>query len=73
MLFFMASSSHLPLVVNPTANLSILWGVMLVIFGLLQFNAMKGKTGPMTTVKGVIHMGLVFTIVLYALVEVLTK
>jgi len=31
----------------------------------LEINGLKGKTGPMTSVKGVIHMGLLLTLVLY--------
>lgn len=73
MIFFMASSTHLPLFVNPQANLMVLFGVIAAIVLALEFNALKGKTGPMTTVKGVIHCGFGLAVVLYALMEVLTK
>jgi hypothetical protein len=46
----------------------------IVVFGiilLLAANGIKGKTGPMTSVKGVIHMGLVLTLVLYLGVDLL--
>ena len=40
---------------------------LLRVFGIiaaLEINAIKGKTGPMTSVRGVIHMGLVLTLLL---------
>lgn len=69
MLFFMGTASHLNILVSETSNVGALFGVFGLIVAALQFNAMKGKTGPMTTVKGVIHMGMVLLVVLYALVE----
>jgi len=45
-----------------------------VVFGVifaLEFNGLKGKTGPMTSVRGVIHMGLLLTLVLYLGIELL--
>ena len=53
-------------------NAGILWGAILVIVGALELNAIKGKLGPMTTVKGVVHMSFALTLVLYAVVEALT-
>lgn len=73
MVFFMAASTHLPLVVNETANLTVLWIVNLAIILGLQLNALKGKNGPMTTVKGVIHCGFALAVVQYVIIEVLTK
>jgi uncharacterized membrane protein len=73
MLFFMGAASHLPIQVSETANLSIYALAILVIIGALEFNAAKGKTGPMTSIKGVIHMGFALAIVVYAIAEVLTK
>jgi uncharacterized membrane protein len=72
MLFFMASSVHLSQLATPIANAGIL--SLIVVFGiilLLEINALKGKTGPMTSVKGVIHMGLLLTLVLYLGVDLL--
>jgi uncharacterized membrane protein len=72
MLFFMASSVHLAQLSKPIMSASIL--SLVVVFGLiilLEINAIKGKQGPMTTVKGVIHMGLLLTLVLYLGVDVL--
>lgn len=73
MLFFMGAASHLPMQINPAANLSILAGVLGLIFLALEINAIKGKTGPLTTIRGVITSGFVFTAVLYGMIEVLTK
>jgi uncharacterized membrane protein len=72
MLFFMASSVHLAQLATPLSSASML--SMIVVFGvilLLAFNGIKGKTGPMTSVKGVIHMGLLLTLVLYLGVDLL--
>jgi len=72
MLFFMASSVHLAQLAKPIGSVSVLSKI--VVFGLillLAINGIKGKTGPMTTVKGVIHMGLLLTLVLYLGVDVL--
>jgi len=72
MLFFMASSVHLAQLATPVTQASIL--SLIVVFGiiaLLEVNAIKGKTGPMTSVVGVIHMGLILTLVLYLGVDLL--
>ena len=73
MLFFMGAASHLPIAVNPETSLLPLIGVIAVILLLLEANALKGKTGPMTSIKGVIHCGFGLAIVLYAAMEILTK
>ena len=72
MLFFMASSVHLAQLSEPVGSASILSKI--VVFGLillLAINGIKGKTGPMTSVKGVIHMGLLLTLVLYLGIDLL--
>ena len=73
MLFFMASSSHLGgQLQTPIHNASI--ASLAAVFGLialLEINAVFGKTGPITSVKGVIANGFVLTAVLYLLVEIL--
>ena len=72
MLFFMASSVHLAQLSKPVTGASL--PSLLVVFGiiaLLELNAVAGKTGPMTSVKGVIHMGVVLTLVLYLGVDLL--
>ncbi len=73
MLFFMGAASHLPIQIAPDASL---WPLVLVfgaIFGALELNSLKGKLGPLATVKGVIHLGILFALVLYVLMEILTK
>ena len=72
MLFFMASSVHLAQLSTPVTSAGFL--SLLVVFGiivLLEINAIVGKQGPMTSVKGVIHMGLLLTLVLYLGIELL--
>ena len=72
MLFFMASSRHLPTIQEAMSSVSTL--ALIAVFGLialLTFNGIKGKTGPMTSVSGVIHMGVLLTIVLYLMIELL--
>jgi len=71
MLFFMAAASHLPLETTPEANRSMMWIGILVLIGALQVNAIKGKMGILTSVKGVIHAGFGLTAILYAVVAVL--
>ena len=41
--------------------------IALVIIALLEVNALVGKQGPMTTVKGVIHCSVALTVILGAL------
>lgn len=73
MLFFMGAANHLPIYmaegVSPWAPL----GAVGVILLLLEMNALKGKTGPMTTIKGVIHSGFALAVVLYCVIEFTTK
>src|SRR6185312_13578573 len=71
MLFFMGAASHLPM--NIGSNLTALVIVLAVIILGLEVNAIKGKLGPMTTVKGVIASGFVLAAILYVLVELLSK
>jgi uncharacterized membrane protein len=73
MLFFMGAASHLPIAVNPNTSLWTLTIAYGVIFLALEANAMKGKLGPMTSIKGVIHCGFGLAAVLYVLLEILTK
>lgn len=75
MLFFMGAASHLPIQVNPEFNGKLLALVVCLIVGLLELNAIKGKTDTIkiTSVKGVTHMGVLLTAILYVVIEVLTK
>ncbi len=62
MLLGMLASKHLPLA-GSTTGLYLAMGLIV----LLEINAIVGKQGPMTTVKGVIHMSLLLTVVTWAL------
>lgn len=70
MLFFMGAASHLPLAITPDTNLSMVYALVGIVWAACQYNAIKGKLGPLTTVKGVITSGFVLTAVIYALVEI---
>ena len=72
MLFFMGAASHLGITIAPDANLKLLTIILGVIIGLLEVNAIRGKTGPITTIKGVITWGFVLTAILYLVIEALT-
>jgi uncharacterized membrane protein len=63
MLFFMGASAHLigdgRLPMSSEGGTSMLAIILtLAIVLALEFNAIKGKTGPMTSVAGVIHSGI---------------
>ncbi len=74
MLFFMGAARHLVLARDfSVVDYKIIAGVFGAILILLEVNALKGKTGPLTTIKGVIHCGLALTVVLYFLVEITTR
>ena len=65
MLYFMGSSAHLPNgMIGDNTNAII---VSLIIIAALEANAIFGKQGPMTTVRGVIVSGLVLTLILWGL------
>jgi len=70
MLFFMGSSAHYPHGGLSGDNSTALW-VALAIIAILELNAIFGKQGPMTSVKGVIGCGFGLTAVLWAVVQVL--
>ncbi|HXH74747.1 MAG TPA: urate hydroxylase PuuD [Bacteriovoracaceae bacterium] len=70
LLFFMGASRHLDLQA-PESTPWVALGVVTAIILALEVNAIKGKLGPMTTVKGVIHCGLGLLVVLYGLLEAL--
>lgn len=67
LLFFMGAASHLPLPVTETSNFTLYWILFLVLWGAIEFNAIKGKTYQvMTTVKQVITSGFVLTGIFFA-------
>ena len=52
-----------------TTQLAI--GLTLFVVAALEYNAIKGKTGPMTSVTGVIHCGPALMIALLLIIEFL--
>ena len=76
MLFFMGASAHLigigRLPMSAEGGTSMLAIILtLTIILALEANAIKGKTGPMTSVVGVIHSGIGLGAVLLLIVEFL--
>lgn len=71
MLFCMGAAGHLPILIFPDSSVLPLAAALATVVGVLELNALKGKLGPMTTVRGVIHCGVALTVVVYGLVEVL--
>jgi len=72
MLFFMASLVHLGQIQTSiheasAASLAVVYG-LIAVFAL---NGVVGKTGPFTSVKGVIGSGFLLTAILYLLVEMI--
>ncbi|MBX2986565.1 MAG: urate hydroxylase PuuD [Bdellovibrionaceae bacterium] len=70
MLFYMGAASHLPMQIDVSRQ-STWWIVLAILAGGLEFNAIKGKLGPMQTVKGVITCGFILAAVVYVLMEVI--
>jgi len=76
MLFFMGASAHLsgtgrlPLSAEGSAS-TLAMVLCLLIIAALEFNALKGKTGPMTSIVGVIHCGLGLAAALLIIIQYL--
>lgn len=70
MLFFMGGASHMSLPITPETKLGLLFALVGIVWAACEYNAVKGKLGPMTTVKGVIHSGFALTLLLYVLIEI---
>ncbi|MEP4147284.1 MAG: urate hydroxylase PuuD [Halioglobus sp.] len=66
MLFGMLASKHLPIDAGAAG-----FGACVVLILALEANALFGKTGPMTSVKGVIHCSIALTAVIWALLAFL--
>ena len=64
MLFGMVGSRHYYIDASPTA-LYLALGLIV----LLELNALFGKTGPITTVRGVIHSSIALTAVIWLILE----
>lgn len=73
LLFFMGAASHLPISMSPDKSMVPYWSVFGIITALIELNALKGKMGPMAKIGGVIHLGLLLTVVYYFSIELLTK
>ncbi len=71
LLFFMGASRHLSLTIPEGFSPFAVLAVVTLLILLLELNAIKGKLGPLTTVKGVIHCGLGLLVILYGLIEVI--
>jgi uncharacterized membrane protein len=71
MLFCMEAARHLPLAASDTTKFGVFFGLVGAIMLVLEINAIKGKLGPLTTVKGVLTSGFVLTTGIYALMEIL--
>ena len=76
MLFFMGASSHLggagrlPISMEDGVS-SLAQIICIIIILVLQFNAIKGKQGPMTSIVGVIHCGIALGAVLLLIMQLL--
>src|SRR3989338_5237575 len=74
LLFFLGAASHLAIAVDP-AKVGTWLGLILALLVLLEINALKGDKGPtvkpIEKVSGVIHFGLLLTVILYVLAEVI--
>lgn len=74
MAFAMLASPHLGYSGNHLLNTNgggLGMYLALAIIALLEVNALAGKQGPLTTVKGVIHCSIALTVVLVLLVNLL--
>jgi len=70
MLFFMASSVHLGQLQTSLHEVSFSSVVIeYALIAVLALNGVVGKTGPFTSVKGVVGSGFLLTVILYLLVE----
>lgn len=71
LLFFMGACRHLSLNIPENFSAGPVMGATTLLILLIELNAIKGKLGPMASVKGVIHCGLGLLVVLYTLIEVI--
>ena len=63
MLYFMGSSAHFAINGSISANTTAL-GIALAIIAAIEINAIVGKLGVLTTIRGVITSGFVLTVVM---------
>jgi uncharacterized membrane protein len=72
MLFFMSGASHWQYAVNP----AMVWPyfiALILVCGGIEFNALKGKVGPLATVKGVLNYGFGFLAILFLVISFLVR
>lgn len=69
MLLFMTGARNLMILTDENSNETLALWVPIALILVMEINAIKGKLGPLATVKGVIHMGFVFAIALYGIME----
>lgn len=67
LLFFMAAARRLVLPVTEESCYPLYWGVALVVLAAIEGNALKGKLGPLETVRGVILSGFALTLLYVAI------
>lgn len=70
MLWFMAAASHLSLAVTEESRFPLYWIFAAIVLVLIEGNALKGKLGPIESVKGVIVSGFVLTALFSLLMHV---
>lgn len=71
MMFFMVATNHLGFAITENSKVCLYWIIAgLIILGI-EANAIFGKTGPMTTIKGVITCGFLLTGLFVVLLSVL--
>lgn len=70
MLFFMVAAPHLPISMD-LSRAGLWYGFLLLLAAGLELNALKGKLGPLTSVKGVIGCGFALLAVLYFGMEII--
>jgi uncharacterized membrane protein len=68
LLFLMGAASHLPVPVSGNTNYWFFWGPFLVIWAVVEFNAIKGQTYKfMTTVRQVTTSGFILSAIIIGL------
>ncbi len=74
MLFFMLSASHWTYGGNLASTGTMIYFILTgLILLAIEVNALKGKTGPMTTIKGVITGGFVLTFIFILMISFLVQ
>jgi uncharacterized membrane protein len=71
LLFFMLAAMHFTYEVKETSQIALYWILALILIFGIEANALFGKNGPMTSIKGVITCGFVLTLVFAGLITAL--